>query len=89
MVAVGRRSEFAIEFFLLLGREQGMNASARLQHLFVTLALEVLAQVHHLGAGFVYDLENLVVLRRRQIQLMLHPFDERLVWRAQQSVAVG
>jgi hypothetical protein len=89
MVAVGGRSEFAIEFLLLFGGEQGVHARAGLLHLFVALALEVLAQIHHLGASLVYYLEDLIALRRRQIQLMLHPFDERLVGKAQPSVAVG
>ena len=88
MVAVGRRSEFAIELLLLLGRQQRVHAPASLLHLFVALALEVLAQVRHLGTGLVYDLENLIALRRRQIQLMLHPFNERIVRKAQPPVAV-
>lgn len=88
-VVVGGRSEFAIEFLLLLGREEGVHSSARLTHLFAALMLELLAQVHHLGARLVYNLKDLIALRGRQIQLVLHPLDERPARNAQPSVAVG
>src|SRR5271169_4847078 len=48
-----------------------------------------MAQIHHLGACLFHDLEDLIALRRRQIQLMLHPLDERLVRNPQPSMAIG
>lgn len=89
VVALRWRLEFAIEFLLLLGRKQGMHARARLMHLFAPLVLKLLTQVHNLGAGFVYNLEDLVALRRRQFQFVLHPRDERLMRNAQPSIAIG
>jgi hypothetical protein len=89
MVALGGPPEFAIELLLLLGREQRAHAGAGLMHLFAALMLEFLAQVHHLGARLVYDLKDLIVLRGRQMQLVLHSLDERSARNAQPSVAVG
>ena len=76
-VVLGRWPEFAIEFLLLLGRQQGAHAGTRLKYRFVALTLELFAQVHHLGARLVHDCEDLVVLRGRQLQLTLNPLDKR------------
>jgi len=76
-VVLGRRLEFAIEFLLLLRSQQGAHAGARLKDGFAALTLKLFAQVHHLGAGFVHDCEDLVVLRGRQLQLTLNPLDKR------------
>src|SRR5690242_21466968 len=58
-------------------------------HLFSALVLELLAQSHHLPTSLVYDLQNLIVLRRRQAQLTLHPLDERSARNSQPSVSIS
>src|ERR1700691_3498050 len=66
-----------------------MHARAGPPHLIAALLFELLAQVHNLGARLIYNLQDLIALRRRQLQLMLHPLDERFMRKPQPSVTIS
>jgi len=85
---LGRRSELAVELLLLLRCEKGADLIARLAEHLVTLALEFLPEVGHFAARLLYDFENLIVLRGRQVEPALHPFDKGLMRNVQQPEAV-
>jgi len=87
-LVLGRRSEIAIEFVPLLGRQHGTHARARLQDGLVALMLEFSAHRHNLRARLADDLQNLRALVRRQIQVTLHAVEEASVRRPQPSAPV-
>jgi hypothetical protein len=89
MLALVGRLEIVVEFFLLLGREQGTHSLAGLSQSVAALALEIVAQVLNLQARVLDDLKNLLALRRSQVQFALNTLDERLMRNTQPTDAVS
>lgn len=83
------RLEVAIEFLLLIGIEQGADLAKSVTQSRHPLGFELPAQSDYFEAGIIDDLMNLLALGKSQIQLPLHPPDDRLVWHAQQPIAIG
>jgi|SRR5277367_1475958 len=90
VVALRGRRKLAIEFLLLLGRQQGANLVVGPKNKLVVLMGKILVQVLHFDMGVTDQILNLMALVRGQTQVMIEAVNETMSNRdSQQVVAIG
>lgn len=72
----GWMRELAVEFLLLLGRQQRTNLIVGLQDELIVLAAKILVQLNHFAVLITHQRFDLMQLVGRKLEFVIEPFDE-------------
>jgi len=74
-VVVRRMREIAIEYLLLIGRQDAANLAEALPEQVMALVIKIPPRLHHFEPHIAQDVADLITLRRRQIEFQIHALD--------------